>query len=338
MASLVNVLSAKSISRRLVLIGSAAALTAAMMMPAGNLHAQTPKKIRLGEIARAALNWPRVIASEKNFFAEEGLEVEATVIQGSAPAVVQQVVGGSIDIGATNFEMAIRGVEGGADISIIGSDMLKFPFALVSSPDVKSAADLKGKRLTVAFQKDPSAVFFKRWAEMNGLATSDVDTIFIGTTPDRFAALTSGSVEAASLTQPFDIRALESGFNKLADFGDFAEDYGFIALIAQKQWLKDNPDTARGYLRAIARAIEWFYAPENREEAIDLMAAHSNSDRALIVSTYEYYFNDLKPFSRNLAVPEARVQGVLNTIVEMGDMQQPTPAPSKYLDTSYQPK
>ena len=79
-------------------------------------------------------------------------------MQGGPPAIVQQVIGGSLDIGVPNFDMVVRGVQGGAQITMIGSSMIKFPFSMLAAPAIKSAADLKGKKVSVSSPRDPAAV------------------------------------------------------------------------------------------------------------------------------------------------------------------------------------
>lgn len=182
------------------------------------------KEITVGEISRSGTGWARVIAAGKGFFADEGLAVHSLIIQGGPPGIVRQVVGGSLDIGVSNFDIIIRGIQGGGPITMIGSSMIKFALSVVSAPGIKSAADLKGKTVSVSSPKDPTALFLNRWLRQNGMLPSDVDVIYVAATQDRFAALLSGTVAAVALTQPFDFRALDRGFNRLIDYGQMAGD------------------------------------------------------------------------------------------------------------------
>jgi NitT/TauT family transport system substrate-binding protein len=134
------------------------------------------KKITLGEITRSGTSWPRVAAEKKGFFAAEGVEVDTIVIQGGPPAVVQQVVGGSLDIGISNFDAIMRAILAGAPITMAGSSMLKIPFVLASRADVKTAADLKGKTVCVSTNpKGPDVVYLKHWLKQNGVDPASVD-------------------------------------------------------------------------------------------------------------------------------------------------------------------
>jgi ABC-type nitrate/sulfonate/bicarbonate transport system substrate-binding protein len=325
-------------------LSAAAGAGAVMAMPAsaqvqGSQAGKPLKEITIGEISRSGTGWARVIAAGKGYFAEEGLAVDSLIIQGGPPGIVRQVVGGSLDIGVSNFDIIIRGIQGGGPIIMIGSSMIKFALSVVAAPGIKSAADLKGKTVSVSSPKDPTALFLNRWLRQNGMSPGDVDVIYVAATQDRFAALLSGTVAAVALTQPFDFRALDRGFNRLIDYGQMAGDnYGFLAFTVRKQWLQSNPETARGFLRALKRGSDWLHEPGNKEEAISLLAADIKQDKALVTRMYDYYLLELKPYSRTLAIQPSHVQGVLDAMVETKELTAPTPAVEQYIDLSYLPK
>ena len=164
----------------------------------------------------------------------------------------------------------------------------------------------------------------------------DVEQVYAGATPNRLAALSSGTVQAALLTQPFDFRAEAQGFRKLLDIGAFGKEYGFLTVLARPQWLRDNPDTARGYLRALTAAVDWLYEPSHRDEAIEILARETKLDPSIATQTYDYYIK-LEPFSRKLAVPDEIIRSTVKTLIELGDIK-PDAAAIKFVDSTYLPR
>jgi ABC-type nitrate/sulfonate/bicarbonate transport system substrate-binding protein len=148
----------------------------------------------------------------------------------------------------------------------------------------------------------------------------------------------NGTVAASSLTQPFDFRAVKMGFRRLADFGTIAGDYGFLAFACRKDWLVANADAVRGFMRGEKHGSDWVHDRANRGEAIDMLAADINQPREVVAANYDYYFSDLKPFSRDLSIAPANVQAILDIMVETGDLKPPTPPTTKFVDLSYLPK
>ena len=109
-----------------------------------------------------------------------------------------------------------------------------------------------------------------------------------------------------------------------------------LTVLARPQWLRDNPDTARGYLRALAAAVDWLYEPSHRDEAIEILARETKLDPSIATQTYDYYIK-LEPFSRRLAVPDEIIRSTVKTLIELGDIK-PDAATAKYVDLGYLPR
>src|SRR6476659_597325 len=256
----------------------AAALICGMMaLPLAGANAQALKKISDGQVSRTAPNWPGFIAAAKGFYRREGVELE-TVYVGNVANTVQQLVAGSFDVASSTFDTAIRAIANGGNAVMIGGAVTKYPYSIMTAPDITTAADMKGKRVILPFPKDLLTIVWKRWLTEKGIRPEDVEQVYAGATPNRLAALVSGAVQAALLTQPFDFRAQAQGYRKLLDIGAFGKEYGFLTALARPQWLRDNPDTARGYLRALSAAVDWLYDPANRAEAIAILARETKLD------------------------------------------------------------
>ena len=100
---------------------------------------------------------------------------------------------------------------------------------------------------------------------------------------------------------------------------------------------RENPDAARGYLKALSDAVDWLYDPANRDEAIAILARATKLDPPIATQTYDYYVKDLQPFSRRLAIPDEIVTSTVTTLIELGDVK-PNATTMKYVDLSYLPR
>ena len=304
--------------------------------PLTGANAQALKKISDGQVSRTAPNWPNFIAAEKGFFRREGIELETTYV-GNVANTVQQLVAGSFDVASSTFDTAIRAIANGGDAIMIAGMVTKYPYSIMAAPGITAAADMKGKKVILPFPKDLLTVVWNRWLTEKGMRPEEVEQVYTGATPNRLAALVSGAVQAALLTQPFDFRAAAQGYGKLVDLGAFGKEYGFLTVLARPQWLRDNPDTARGYTRALADAVDWLYEPSHRDEAIDILAKATKIEPAVATQTYDYYITQLQPFSRKLAVPDEIIRGTVKTLIELGDIK-PEATTAKYVDVGYLPR
>ncbi len=311
------------------ILSVATLLTSAMAVCA---VAQT--KLIIGQVSRTAANWPAFIADHEGMLKAEGLTPD-TIYVGNVALIAQQVVGGSLDIGNTTFETAIQAIESGAPISIIGSTTIKYPFSMMSVPNIKTAADLKGKKVILPVPKSDMDNFITDWLRKNGLQANDIDRVYDGSSTNRYAALKTGAVVAAAVTSPIDFTAAAEGFNKLIDFGSYVQGYGFIAIIARKDWLAKNDKNVRGYMRALNKATDWLYDPNNRKRANEILALESKQPMDVVEKTYDYFIKELHPFSKGQAIPDADIDNVITALRGNGFVKSANATRDKYLDLRY---
>jgi len=293
------------------------------------------KKIIVGEIAPIALFWPDFIALKKGFYAKEGLDIDPIYV-GAVAAAVQQVVAGSLDIADTTCETSIRAEAKTGDVTIIAEMVSKWPYSMMASPSIKTAADLKGKKVILSTPKQDIALIWNQWLRDQGMQPTDVDQVFDGATPNRYAALVNGAVSVAAVSQPFDFRAMDEGYKQLVDFSFYAKEYSFVCIVARKSWLKDNKDTAMAYLSAVSEAVTWLYDPANKTEAIDILTAVSKQNREIVVKTYDYYFDKVHPYSKGLQISPVGIRNIVDAVTQIGDMDAAT-AKQQFYDTSFLP-
>jgi ABC-type nitrate/sulfonate/bicarbonate transport system substrate-binding protein len=314
-------------NRRDFVAGTAAVLAGSMTANAG---AQSAMKVELGDVSRTATSWCLEIARVNGFFTKEKLDVDTTYV-GNNPAVAQQVVGNALDLGLTTVETAIRAVESGAPIVMIGSGMLKFPYNFMAATSINSPADLKGKKIILDLPKSYLSYTWQRWSKQNHLQPDDVEIVYDGSSTNRFAALVAGAVVLAPVTQPLDFMALDRGYKKLIDVSVFAANFGFTAIVARKAYLEQNGAIARAFMKASAEATDFFYDKKNRDASITALVNFSKVEPATAARVYDFYTTQLHPYTKGSAIPDVYVKTVADYLVTAGELKSAGP-PSKYVD------
>jgi ABC-type nitrate/sulfonate/bicarbonate transport system substrate-binding protein len=314
----------------------AAILIAVVLVVASAAAAEAPRKLAIAEVAPIAISWPSFVGEERGIFARHGVDPVVTYV-GSTAAAVQQTVGGSYDIGSTTVETAVRAIVSGAPVVIIGSPVLKYPYAIMVDPAIHGVADLKGRVVMLSGKYDIPAYAWNHWVASQGMQPTDIDQVYDGATPNRFAALASHAAQAAMLTQPYDFRAAHDGFAKLLDLGAYMTRFGFTALVARPQWLHDNGDAARAYLAGQAEAIAWIEDPANRAAAIEILARRTKQDPAFAAQTYDFYIANHE-FNRSLEVPASLIANAAAALVEMGQAKSTDAVPAGAVDMRYLPR
>mgnify|MGYP002652653281 FL=1 len=195
-----------------------------MMMAAGAFPARAETKIAEGIVSHGALQWPEYVAAEFGWFKENGVDVELIVVGGGA---AQQLAAGALNIGYSGFPDFIRATNQGAPIKIVINGVTVPPYGVYAKPAIKQISDLKGKTISIGGAKDVTLIYMQAFMAAGGVKAGDVDFHYAKATPDRFAALVSGGVDAAILYPPATFRAAAQGFTYLGEINDHLKGFPF---------------------------------------------------------------------------------------------------------------
>ena len=213
------------------------------------------EKLTLGLTTRnGSTSLPFVIAEEKGFFKSEGLNAIVVIMQNQV--VVNGVVTRNVDYGGT-FSNFVGAAISGLPVRIVMSAMDGSDHYLVTGPGIKRVEDLKGKTFGISsFGGTPhsEAVMILRKYGMS--PEKDVTFLQIGGSSSRYAALESGSIQAAMLVPPFNNFAKKRGFNQLMSFNEIMSiPLGGIAVHTQK--MKEKPDEIVKMIKAVLKATDY---------------------------------------------------------------------------------
>jgi NitT/TauT family transport system substrate-binding protein len=234
--------------------------------------ARAEETLEIGGVGGAnAVVWAHYIAEAKGLYAAQGLKIDLTYSQSNAQ-VLQALTAGSTKMAiAAGFADPMYAFASGAGIAIVRVDGQVGPYALEANKKFKSIKDLKGQVISVDEAKGTTMVYFVKMLAGNGMTRKDVEFIYAGATAARFAALESGAAAAAMITAPQLFTAESHGFVNLGYDTEYAKDIPFTADLVNRAWAAQNKATAKKYLAAYSKAIQWFYDEKNRAEAIQIL-------------------------------------------------------------------
>jgi ABC-type nitrate/sulfonate/bicarbonate transport system substrate-binding protein len=319
----------------LVILGivSLAALWPAQVAPTATA-AQQRTPVNVGFVSFTALSWPFWAAQTLGSFEQEGLAVDIAAL-GSAPQVTAALLGGSIDVGASALDIHIRAVERGGSLTWFMSEFVNPIYGLLARSDITSYAGLRGQTIIVDSPNGITYYLTGRMLRQAGLGPDDYNFLFAGGTPERLAALQAGGVAAAILIQPFDFAAERLGYRRLGNSNEVVPNFEFVGYAARPDWLRGNENTVARYIRGYGAGQRWLFDPANKERAIQVLVERTRLATEDARATYELYIERERVFPPGMRINPAGVQGMLDALVDLGDLQAPTPPPSKYVDPSY---
>ena len=299
--------------------------------PAAAQQKLTP--VNYGTITISALHWPYLIAEQEGMLQREGIEIKR-VLGGTTTATSQALVAGSTDFAQMNLVQLLSANSAGADLVAVAGDTLVPIYALVVHPSIRSYADLKGKRLAVAGPTDPLNYIMARMLAANGLTPADYEILGLGGTPTRLAAVEKGGVAGALVNQPSDFKAIASGLRLLGYSSDYVDNFQYTVTGMRRDWAQANRPLTVRFLRAFARACEFFYEPKNKDAVMRALIEKAKADHDDAEKTYNLFIKTKKSIPRDGAVDIKGARIVAESWKEFG-LQKPPPPVDSVIDMSY---
>jgi NitT/TauT family transport system substrate-binding protein len=206
---------------------------------------------------------------------------------------------------------------------------------LFAKPEIASIEALKGKRVIVGGSKDITAVWWAAMAQKFGLdPVKDVELLYAGATPDRFAALVAGGVDAASLSTPAAFAAEARGFKNLGLFGPYTPDLPYIGYYANEQWAKDNHAVVVAFVKGLQRGTAFIYDAANRQKAAEILAEATKVQVDVALQTYDLIIK-IKAFAPDAGFTDSGIAAIQKVLVEAGDVKPPLKPVADIYDASF---
>ena len=231
--------------------------------------------LRVGKvIAGNGFHIPSYVAMDQGFYKAEGLDAQFVVLQGRP--LVTAALSGNVDVVPIPSGGAQAALSGAAITYIVG-ESLKSQWTIVVPPSINKVEDLKGKAVgygrTGGADYDEGAAVLQRFFHME--VGKDYKVISFQSEPDRIAALINGDIQGALLSLPHAAKAVAAGMKILLRTGDYIQRAGGT-FWSKKEFVDQNPQTTKKFIRAIARAVMYFR--DNKAGSIPILRNHLGID------------------------------------------------------------
>lgn len=209
-----------------------------------------------------------VVAKEKGYYLEEGLDVELVEGTGAVDSA-KLVAAGTYDLGVSSAAAVLEARSWGAPLYSIAVIFQKSPVVILSlkEKNIVKPSDLKGRRIGVHYG---SSEYLEYKALMNAqkIPLRSIQEIGIGF---DVQALLSGKIDAQTgYTQnaPNQVRLAGREVNQI-----FVDDWGIeiynSLIISNENYLKNDTELIKRFLRASLKG--WQYCLDNSGKAIEIV-------------------------------------------------------------------
>lgn len=261
--------------------------------------AQTPRQqVRVALSTATPHNTPLWVAKDKKIFEKHGLDVQLIFVAGGS-LVAQMLAAGEIHVAAGAPAALVSLSAGGEKISMFLGLSNTSPFTLVTQPNIKNPADLRGKKLGTARFGGSSHISALIALEHLGLNAKrdNIAILQTGLDPERMAALEQKGLDAAMLQRLPTKIMLGKGYTALLNLNQAKIPYQNTVLAAKREFSQGK--IAASFTRAVIEGYGYVFNKENKQAVMEVIA--KNLRLAKVEDAEEFYLGaqeelDRKPY------------------------------------------
>ncbi|HXF75222.1 MAG TPA: ABC transporter substrate-binding protein [Methylomirabilota bacterium] len=291
----------------------------------GLAHAQAPapckemRKIKIGVSVSPpnVVHTPVYIAQKLGLFARRCIEAEIVEFEGGASAANLAAVAQGQAIATINAVAIAQGLRAKQFWGMAP----RLPQAYMVSEDVKTAADLKGKRLsaTGGGVGGFNWVMGREVLKTAGLKVADVQFISQATA-GRLPGLLAGQLNGVAL-HPEDVYLAQKekpGLHVLVDLAQLMPKYFFNAYGAAESMLARDRAMVRDVATALIQANRAIYT--QKEQVLPVMVQATKKPQDAVSFSYDYLVKNCI-WSVNTGFSRERTEWSIDNAIENGDIQ-----------------
>jgi ABC-type nitrate/sulfonate/bicarbonate transport system substrate-binding protein len=275
--------------------------------------ARAADRLTLSSTNPTALEMDQMVARDKGFLAHENIELDVTYMQ--PDLVIKSLLAGTVELARSGAHFGLIAAARGGDIKIIGGSNYGYPYQVIGQPQLKSLADLRGQKIAGASLASITTAIFKDVMQRQGIAPNEYTLLFVGGSPERFQAVSSGQV-AASLAEapPFNFKSIDAGRKVLLNYSDEIKNLLYTAYFASSKSLAQNRPVFMRYMRAMGQAMRWLNDPANEKAAIERVSQRLKIDEATAARTYKFMVTDNNAFRGEGAIDTAGLAEMIRLV------------------------
>lgn len=256
-------------------------LAGLLVLGAGTAAAAPPFKLTIGQSFISPSGAGFWAARDLGIFAKHGLDVTIVPISGDT-RTIQTLLSGDLQVALGSPTGAVSAIAAGADLISIANLGARMPYLLITRPTIRSANDLKGKRLGAS----SAGLSASRAGLLIGLKHFGLEPrrdgmtiLVVGTEPERTQALAAGTIDATVLDPLHRAKAERLGLVVLADLSTLEIPWDHNMVFVLRPFARSNPAVVEALVKGLVEANAFVLNPANKTAVLPILAKELKLDK-----------------------------------------------------------
>ena len=233
-----------------------------------------PQKVVITPASFSEREGMLVVAHHQGFFRKHNLDAQLVLMPNAPLALSALTAGDSQFYYGTTSGTSLGAVLNGLDGVFVAGFINRLVGAFAVGRDIKTPADLKGKKIGVASLGGGNWMFTMLAFEHWGIDPKRDGITFriIGDTGVRVQAIAGGVIDGSMVGYAHAAILKRQGYPILADVAELNIPFQDSGLFTRKSFLAQHPETVENVLRALVDAIAFIQESDNKSAVLKSLA------------------------------------------------------------------
>ncbi len=311
------------------------ALAAGALALPGVSAAQTTLTVGMPTTPPNVVHMPVVVAQDLGIFKKNGIAVKTVALDGGVK-VFRAMLAGNLDIAQSPGTVTTIAISKGSKVKGILGTLYKFEASMVVRDNVKTMADLKGKRIGIQ-QPHGFADILSR-AVLRAAHVNPKDVNFVSIATEDVPALVADQVDTAILHVEQEMLAKEKvpGLHAIARMWELQPKQMYTYYAVKEETIKEKHAALQAFVKSVIEATRIMYT--DKAKVLPIMVKHTGYPEAIISKTYDFLVKSCI-WDANSGLDPARVNFTANLMTKVGNIAKgKTPSYDQIVDKEFADK
>ena len=281
------------------------------------------------------VHMPVIVANDLGIVKKNGIEVKTGALDGGVK-VFRAMLAGNLDIAQSPGTVTSIAISKGSKVKAILGTLYKFEASMIVRGDIKTLADLKGKRIGIQQPGGFADILSKSVLRRAKVSPKDVHFVSIAT--EDVPALVANQVDTAILHVEQEILAKEKvpSLHAIARMWELQPKQMYTYFAVKDETIKTKAAALQAFVESVIEATRIMYT--DKAKVMPIMVKHTGYPEKIISDTYDFLVSSCI-WDANTGLSPERVNFTAELMTKVGNIEKgKTPTYDQIVDTTFAKK
>jgi len=310
----------------------AALAAGALTLPAASQAQNNTLTVGMPTTPPNVVHMPVLVANDLGLFKKNGIEVKTVALAGGVK-VFRAMLAGNLDIAQAPGTVTSIAISKGSKVKGILGTLYKFEASMVVRGDIKTMADLKGKRIGIQQPGGFADILSKIVLRRAKVSPKDVHFVSIAT--EDVPALVANQIDTAILHVEQEILAKEKvpSLHAIARMWELQPKQMYTYYAVKDETIQAKRAALQAFVKSVIEATRIMY--QDKAKVMPIMVKHTGYPERIISDTYDFLVKSCI-WDANTGLAPERVNFTANLMTKVGNIEKgKTPSYDQIVDKTF---